>query len=107
MFPGSHSDEWRSSGVSIGTTTIYICVDDMDIGVKYTLSKFADDTKWSGVINMMEGRDVTQMDLDKLKKQAHAKLLKFNKDKYKVLGWGDPKQRLGTECPRRTCRCKS
>lgn len=41
------------------------------------------------------------MDLDRLKKQAHTKLLKFNKDKYKVLylGQGNPKhtQRLDTE----------
>ncbi|GAB0187649.1 hypothetical protein GRJ2_001230200 [Grus japonensis] len=67
----------------------------MDSGIKCTLSKFADDTKLCGAVNMLEGRDTIQRDLD------HVNRMKFNKAKCKVLhmGQGNPKHnyRLGGE----------
>ncbi|GAB0205924.1 hypothetical protein GRJ2_003058000 [Grus japonensis] len=70
----------------------------MDNGIECTLSKFADDTKLCGVVNMLEGRDAIQRDLDRLERWARAK---FNEAKCKVLhmGWHNPKHdyRLGEE----------
>lgn len=44
----------------------------------------SDDTKLCGV-DILEGRDVIQCDLDRLERGVCAELMKFNKDKYKVL----------------------
>ncbi|GAB0181479.1 cAMP-dependent protein kinase inhibitor alpha [Grus japonensis] len=73
----------------------------MDSGIEYNLGKFANDTKLCGVVDMLEGRDAIQRDLDRLERWARVNCMKFNKAKYKVLhmDWRNPKHnyRLGEE----------
>ncbi|GAB0193612.1 cAMP-dependent protein kinase inhibitor alpha [Grus japonensis] len=73
----------------------------MDNGIECTLSKFANDTKLCGAVDMLEGRDAIQRDLDRLERWACANLKKLNKAKCKVLHMGccNPKHncRLGEE----------
>jgi len=49
----------------------------MDSRIQCILSKFADDSKLSGAINMPEGQDSIQRHLDRLERWSCANLMKF------------------------------
>jgi len=72
-------------GLVLGQVLFNILAGNWDSGIECTLSKFANDIKLCGVVNMLEGRDSIQRDLDSLERWAYVNLMKFNKAKCKVL----------------------
>jgi len=62
VISGSHQ------GSVLGRALFNFLVSDMESGIECTLSKFTNDTKLCGVVDMLEGREVIQGDLDRLER---------------------------------------
>ena len=83
------SHQWCPSGLNCrGGSVQYICINDLDAGIKCTISKFADDTKLGGVVDSPEGQEALWMDPDRLEHCVMIYGMKFNKSKCQILHLG-------------------
>ncbi|PKU47367.1 rna-directed dna polymerase from mobile element jockey-like [Limosa lapponica baueri] len=78
-----------TTGASEGSVLVpvlfNIFINDIDSGIECTLSKCADDTKLTGAVSMLKGKDAIQGDLDRFERWTCANPMKFKKAKCKVL----------------------
>lgn len=84
-FKLSTGHKWGLPVVIIGSN---VSINDLEDGIKCTLTKFANDTKLRGEVDTLEGRAFLQKDLHRLEEWANKNPMKFNKNKVNVLHLG-------------------
>lgn len=78
----------------MGSNTFQYLINVPDDGIECTLTKFVNDIRLGGEVNVLEGSATIQGCLDRLKYWGSKNCISFNKDKFEVLhlGLNNPKQ---------------
>jgi len=88
-------------GLVLGPMLFNTFVGNMGSRIECTLSKFANDTKLCGAVDMLEGQVAIQRDRERLERWTCVNFMKFSKAKCKALHMGQGnlkhKYRLGRE----------
>ena len=80
-------------GSVLGPMLFSIFISDIDDGIECSLTMFADDTKLSGAVDTVAGKDAIQSDLNRLERCAQVNLKRFNTAKCKGFALGPAKSR--------------
>lgn len=68
----------------LGLKIFNLLINDLGDGLRDTFSKFGEDVKLRGVVDMPEGYAVIQRNFHRTEKWTKRKLIKFNKDEHKL-----------------------